>query len=281
MKPGRYTSRSGGSTQAVRRKVLFGAHVAWEASIRVFLDAERYDCVFDDFATTDIAKFDLAIPLSFKDYAALEAKDARARERALFPPRRAAGLCQNKLRLNRFLATSEFAWIAPPLLEAGAAEPPFILKRQIGAGGRQVHLVATDDDFLRLSREMADPDFFAQAYVPGEREFATHVLMCGGRPAFHLDVAYEMGARPYVKTGGFKGKTYACSRDAGRLALFVSLLTRLGFTDGTCCIDYKIHDGRVQLFEINPRFGASLALAINDYLAAYEIALLECPPAAS
>jgi hypothetical protein len=43
----------------------------------------------------------------------------------------------------------------------------------------------------------------------------------------------------------------------------------LGFNTGTCCIDYKIDNGLPKLFEINPRYGASLTGDINRYLKAY------------
>ena len=38
---------------------------------------------------------------------------------------------------------------------------------------------------------------------------------------------------------------------------------------GTCCINYKLADGVPMLFEINPRFGATLCADINPYLDAY------------
>jgi carbamoylphosphate synthase large subunit len=41
------------------------------------------------------------------------------------------------------------------------------------------------------------------------------------------------------------------------LNLFAAMLRSINF-DGLCCINYKIVDGRPFIFEINPRFGASL-----------------------
>ncbi len=56
------------------------------------------------------------------------------------------------------------------------------------------------------------------------------------------------------------------------LDVFADILQIAGFTDGTCCVDYKVVDGIPKIFEVNPRFGWSLLYDLGNYLRAYAIA---------
>ena len=252
--------------------VLFGAKPDWEPFIRAELDADRYECMFADLRTTDIDAFDLIVPLTLDDYLALEDQAEVAKGRALFPPRDVVKLCHDKLRFNQFVLASDLAWTIPPLLEK-TSPPPFILKQRQDEFGANTHLVMTPDGSERLRAQLDDPNYFAQTYVAGDLEFATHILVQDGQATFHLNVAYEMGDKYYVKNKSFTQKDVSVNRDDKELDLFVSVLALIGFENGTCCFNYKYAGDRIQIFELNPRFGGSLKHGINEYLRAYEVAV--------
>jgi glutathione synthase/RimK-type ligase-like ATP-grasp enzyme len=245
----------------------------WEPTLRAQLDKDRYDCVFADFQTTDLTQYDLVVPLTLKDYAGLASQPEAARRRALVPPFDVVSLCHDKLRFNRFLLATPHAWTIPRLLEDESPDPPFVLKRREDEFGAHTYLVRNDEDRARCQHLMRRQAFFAQRYIPGDREYASHILIRRGVPIFHLNVVYEMGDDFYVKNNTFKQKKIVLNRDEKELPLFTRILAEIGYDDGTCCFNYKYDNGRMQLFELNPRFGGSLNRGINDYLHAYEAAL--------
>ncbi len=251
--------------------VLFGVKPGWEPFIRAELDADRYECMFADLRTTDIDAFDLVVPLTLDDYRALEDQAESARGKALFPSGDVVRLCHDKLKFNQCVLASDFGWTIPPLLEKPS--PPFILKRRQDEFGANTHLAMTPEDSERLHAQLDDPDYFAQTYVAGDLEFATHILVRDGRSVFHLNVTYEMGDRFYVKNKMFTQKNVSVNRDDKELDLFVAILALIGFENGTCCFNYKYDGDRIQIFELNPRFGGSLKHGINEYLHAYEAAV--------
>ena len=253
--------------------VLFGVKPDWEPFIRAELDADRYECMFADLHTTDIDAFDLVVPLTLDDYVALEEQADSARGKALFPSADVVRLCHDKLAFNQLLSSSEFGWTIPPLLEKASLSPPFILKQRQDEFGANTHLVMSPGDSERLGMQLADPEYFAQTYVAGDLEFATHILVQDGRPTFHLNVVYEMGDTYSVKNKHFPQKDVSVNRDDTELDLLVSILSLIGFRNGTCCFNYKYAGDMIQIFELNPRFGGSLKHGINEYLRAYEAAV--------
>ena len=46
---------------------------------------------------------------------------------------------------------------------------------------------------------------------------------------------------------------------------FSAILNSIGY-EGLCCFDYKVINGKPQIFEINPRFGGSLSAYFFTFL---------------
>lgn len=232
----------------------------------------RFDLSMADLAAVPLAGYDAVLPLSLQDHAALTARRAAGeRVPALLPAPGAVALCHDKLKLNRHLIAAGLAALVPPLLPADAP-PPYMLKHRRDVSGRNSHIVTTPEQAAALL-DRPESHWFRQVLVPGETEHALHVLMHGGRPVFHARMTYRNEAEVYVKGIQSKPVSRQWSDGDDSLAAFLPVLQAVGFTDGLCCIDFKILDGRVQMFEINPRFGASLALQPTGMLAAYWAAL--------
>ena len=256
-----------------RKRVLFGANRNWEPVIRARLDAGRYDCAFADFRTADISLYDLVVPLQLRDYVGLRQQVGAARGRAIFPSADVVELCHDKLRFNQFVATSSLGWSIPPVLDRVPCRPPFIVKRRKDVNGENTRLAQTLADCEGVRATLEDSAYFAQSYVPGDVEFATHILVRSGEPLYHLNIVYQMDGGHYVKNKKCKPLALVANRDESNLSFFLSVLDLIGYDNGTCCFDYKIVDGTVRILELNPRCGGSLREGLNDYLGAYESAV--------
>ena len=106
------------------------------------------------------------------------------------------------------------------------------------------------------------------ALVPdAERPGFEQTLAAGlGRPDFRIT---ELGADGTLTPAGRRKHyvpiTYIVPQETNMRAI--------GFDNGICCFDYKLVDGRPVIFELNPRFGASLVYDAPNFLDAYAGAL--------
>jgi hypothetical protein len=255
--------------------ILFEAFAPFRAEIEPRVDRSRFDVRFAPLEGGPPAA-DAVAPLTGGAYDVLAAWRAAGAELALFPDPAVAALCADKLVLNRRLGALGFGAVVPPLRERGAPYP-YVLKRRRGAWGRQAHVVAgPEDEVAALSGE--DPaDWFAQALVPGVVEYAAHVLRDRGRIWYAATVTYEMAGPASVLGAHNRPLRMSYQRGCVHLRRFAAILEAIGY-EGTACFDYKLAAGESgggvpQVFEINPRFGASLAYDIDAYLDAYLAAL--------
>lgn len=96
--------------------------------------------------------------------------------------------------------------------------------------------------------------------------------------SFNLVVPLKTGQIATARAANADGRRRAVLPDAELVAtcddklLFNQKMIALGF-EGTCCFNYKWEAGALRIFELNPRFGGSLAGDVNAYVAAHLEAL--------
>lgn len=249
-------------------KVAFGDFADWAARIRQNLDA-RYAPSFVDLAATDLDAYDVIIPLGRMQYDALVRRPDLRGRKFLHPSAHATALCHDKLALIRFLIAEGFGDIVPPVRAPGPPYP-YIWKRRESGFGRHCHVV--DGPQAEEGHDLADPEWFAQSLASGTMEFATHVLRAGGQIRYVSTFAYEMGGAAVVNGERHYPRSIRFQRDCRYRDLFGEILARLDY-EGVACFDFKSANGVPQIFEINPRFGASLSLDMTAYVDAYVAAL--------
>jgi hypothetical protein len=248
--------------------IRFGKSDAWKGLIDSAIDRAIFKYKIGDLHREDFAKFDCVVPLDLPDYNEIKSNYCFYGKKFWAPDRDVVDLCHDKLALNRLLLGGKFAELVPPLRESSKRQFPYIAKRRLDGYGRNSFVVKHSDDEQTIDTKLQSSDYFCQTYIPGSEEFALHVLMVDHKVIYAQTVKHKMGENYYVK-GAFKhpAQTTYLSKNE-HIANFSAILMELGYS-GTCCIDYKMHNGLPMLLEINPRFGASLTGDINRYLAAY------------
>lgn len=247
--------------------MVFGAFADFQPTIAANLDRARFAADFQPL--DDPADADAVAPLALGHYERLRRWPDGARALAIYPAADTAALCDDKLALNRFLAARGFAGVIPPLRDPGPPYP-YVLKRRTGYWGRHAHVIHDAAEAEAL--DARQPDWFAQTFVPGEVEYAAHILRDRGRIWYAATARYELGRPDAVLGAHARPLRVTLTRGCVHLRGFAEILAALDY-EGTCCIDYKLTDGVPRIFEINPRFGASLAHDVNAYLDNYLAAL--------
>jgi hypothetical protein len=248
------------------RRVAFGEFADWKDMLVSDLDT-RFAASFVDLAQIDPAAFDAVVPLQLFHYEPLARHGAMRGRKFFHPSPQTVSLCDDKLALAAFLTAQGFGRFVPPPRAPGAPYP-YLRKRRRGWNGEHCRIVNGPQD----ETDPDDEEWFAQAFVPGHYEFATHILRAGGHIRYASTFAYKMATPTSIKGAHDKPRETLFMRGCNYLSLFAEILARLDY-EGTACIDYKVFDGRPILFEVNPRCGSSLCQDVNAYLDAYLAAL--------
>jgi hypothetical protein len=231
------------------------------------LDRQRFEPTVAQFATVKPAEYDVILPLDVADFAWLRRHDpGGAGIRYFLPSAKAVELCDDKLAFAEFLEANGFAGIAP--VRVGDEVFPRIVRRRRGQGGVGVHVVREPGDLQRLGIPSGSREYFSQEYIPGDVEYTTHFVFAGGAVRFHRSFEFRFDTPFHVKGEGTRPVEHRPIESAPFAEVQCAILQALGF-EGVCCFNYKIVDGRLRIFELNPRFGTSLRPFINEFLDAW------------
>lgn len=251
-------------------QILFGRKREWEAALGCELSGFQGEIHFGNFDTVDLESFDLIVPLGFNDYEVLRRGNASKIMKCLYPSKDAVDFCNDKRRLNRAVRETTLRDLIPPMFEAGAPSSfPYIVKKNSDCFGLNSAIIrSTGDAKLNEDKLLSDAYFF-QECVAGCNEYASHLLMKDRSVIYSTTVTYTMAQDLYVKGHACQQIETLISPGSCFDDEFAKILEIAGFTDGTCCFDYKVIDGKPKIFEVNPRFGGSLVYDIKRYLTSY------------
>jgi hypothetical protein len=234
--------------------ILFSAKPDWEADIRSGFKSTPHAIAFGDFSLENIRQYDLVVPLTVHDLRLLDGlRDAIGDSPIPIPGMGSIVLCDDKLLLNRALQANGFGHCIPMLGRFQAY--PYILKKRIDEWGTNSHIVRAAANEALFADKLVDPDYFRQEYIIGKTEYTAHILFKQGRIVCATTVEFVFENEVFIK-----GREPDCGRavcECPYLKLFERILTSIGF-EGLCCFNYKVCNGQPLIFEINPRFGASL-----------------------
>jgi carbamoylphosphate synthase large subunit len=250
-------------------QILFGYHSTQMPAIARFIDHGRFQPSFAPFEAVDASRFDLIVPLRLDQLPA--ARDAAARaggkRRAVLPSAELVALIDDKLLFNRWLIDKGFGAYVPELLPDPPTIWPYIRKARHGTFGQGIRIVRGPQD-----ADAPDPGTFVQRIIEGRYEYVLHLLRVGGRVHFQLCYRYDMLEPVSVRGQGQEAAATEPADPGPALEPCLQILEALGF-EGTCCFNYKLVDGAMQLIELNPRFGGSLVGEVTAYVAAHLAAI--------
>ncbi len=236
-------------------RILFSKRQDWEPVLREALRPSPHIPVFADFADATLEACDVLVPLTIADLEFLDAARRRVSCNPLpIPSLASVRLCNDKLLFAETLLDHGFGDFIPAIGEQLAF--PRVLKKRVDEAGAHSHVVAGVAEEQALLAGARDADYFRQRLVRGECEYTTHLLIAEGRVLYALHIETAFGDEVCIKgrdaCSGSRAVPAPCN-----VGIFASMLACIGF-EGLCCVNYKLEDGRPQVFEINPRCGWSL-----------------------
>lgn len=251
------------------RRLLFSHKPEWEGPIRAALPGHVVE--FRRFeAPLDVASFDTVLPLTLDAARYLNWRHAADLPgRGLVPTDEAIALADDKLRFSRYLQAEGLGAHVPRL------DPPlpypYLIKPRHGAWGHGIVRVDDAAADARHAALRASPEHFSQACVLGREEFTTHLLARDGRIRWGLTLAFQFDTDRTVKGDGGAARSQWVVDHAPHWPLFQRILTAMCFS-GVCCFNYKLAGRTPMIFELNPRFGGTLAPRVAELLPAYTAA---------
>jgi predicted ATP-grasp superfamily ATP-dependent carboligase len=232
------------------------------------IDGDRFRPTVADFGDLRVAmsEFDCVVPFTLDDYVHLRDRADLHRIKCLIPQRELVEILDDKYRCNRLLIDLGFGAHIPKIPDR-VTSWPIIYKKKRDAWGLNSFLHYSQDDLRSFESTIVISEFFKQEYIPGNIEYATHMLTVAGRAIYHSTVKYTFSDEFYVK-GERCPPPQPEFCDCPCHDMLISIMGLLRYT-GTSCFNYKMTPKGTKIFEINPRFGHSLGFDINRYLAAY------------
>ena len=184
--------------------------------------------------------------------------------RALEPTPRAVATLEDKAKFAAYMAANGFGDCCPRTY-AGRREAAFprVLKRtDLSASlGVTIAQSATHLEELLRTRTFEGHPYILQVPVPGNIEHATYCVCKDGRVLWSCSFASDIGAPIAIKRENNAVPRQAIATPGPVLRQIEAVLRPLVFS-GPCNVDYKLTaDGRMQIFEINPRLGGTLMLS--------------------
>lgn len=185
----------------------------------------------------------------------------------LLPSRRALAICRDKLRFDRFVRQAELSEFVPGRYQSlEAASFPCVVKRLNKNGGHGVAIAGSAQELvaLRNRRPFRHRPILLQELVPGLVDYATHCVCRDGRIVWHCTYEYQIDPNVRVQTGKSIVGRRRLEASAAEIAQMERFVAAIGY-DGPASFDYRRRDdGRIMVFEINPRFGGSMMRPEND-----------------
>jgi hypothetical protein len=252
-----------------RRRIVLSRKADWELTIRQGIDLWKYDLCFREFDRCESLSGATIIPLTLRDAAVLNASTESYRTQNVWyvPSDAVIELFDDKPAFNQWMSNNGYDSLIPRTVPLGHVLPfPYVIKKRRDAFGIHSFVVTTDSK--RKSLGITDEEeYFCQEYVTGQHEYTTHVLMKNQRIVFSITIEFTFGSEFFVKGVQDKHVSHRVV-DCPFLPLFEEILAKSAFS-GICCFNFKLRDGKPVLFEINPRFGASLCPYVSEVLVHY------------
>jgi len=250
-----------------RCKVLFSDKYGWEKDIRRRINPWRYAPFFKSFSEADLDAFDVLIPQHLTDIVFLNENHADLHGKKCFiPSLTAMNICNDKMRFNDSMVDMGSGHLIPMVNDE--LSYPYILKKRIDENGSRSRIINSELEEKPFQKFISSDEYYRQECISGVDEFTTHMLMVGGKVVFHRTLHFTFGEQLFVKGVGCKPSRRRKLGACPHIDVFTDILNHLEF-EGLCCFNYKVKDGNLKIFEVNPRYGGSLTRFLSPMLKVY------------
>lgn len=248
-----------------RKTVLFSKKDNWQPRITESLHS--FVPFFYDLGTVDVDRFDLIIPLSIDAEIYLNSLPlSLLNEKALFPPEDCINLCNDKARFTDYLFHNGFQEYIPQTRESYSY--PYLLKKRISVFGSDIIVIHNELMEEQYKDKINSAEFLKQAYIEGKQEYSSHIIFSDGKIQFLESICFKFKEPLFIKGEQFSPRRRSKVDHKAFLHIFEKILLSLNY-EGICCFDYKVVDNKPIIFELNPRYGASMTSCINKAISVY------------
>jgi hypothetical protein len=246
------------------KKILFSANEGDEKYIRSGFRMLHHQIEFDAFTPENIDKNDLLIPLNITDVRELLKFPHLTKDKLIpIPSLEAVNICDDKYLFIETLINKGFKDLLPKI---GNDLPlPFMLKKKVAAGSANCFLISNQEQKLDYMELINSQDYFCQEIIDGTTEYCSHILFKDHKIVTSLTIKYNFYNGIPISIKGKDKLCYKTICKSPHLDAFSSILDAIGY-EGLCNFDYKIINGKLKIFEINPRFGGSLSRYFFSFL---------------
>ncbi len=132
---------------------------------------------------------------------------------------------------------------------------PIIFKYGYVCAGSGSKVCLSVKDLSRCTEESQGYNFVVQEYIEDNTEYSAHVFVVNGQVKHAIYYKTIHQEKYYIQCG--KMKEYTRELNFKYETEFDKIFGLLNYT-GFACVDFKVVDNQVKIFEINPRFGGTL-----------------------
>lgn len=183
-----------------RPKVLFSTHHSWGDPIKEHLIGYKAD--FSELEDTDYTQYDYYIPLTIQAQNNINAsKELHKVFHSVIPSKENIELCNDKEAFRDYLMNSGYAENS---VKTGNDLPyPYVLKQKVGRWGDGIFMVKNEADEQAVVKEPG-VSYFKEEFIPGKKEYATHVFIYRGKIKFMKTVEYVYDEEFAIKGPNYK-----------------------------------------------------------------------------
>jgi predicted ATP-grasp superfamily ATP-dependent carboligase len=230
----------------VPRKMVVLPETEWEVSFRRFDFLFKHKLVFT--MSPSECEYDFVVPITVDTYDTFQREKVDPR-RIISPSRKIITMLNDKDAFHGHFSNTPLVKYLP---NRDPKSFPLIVKPKIGANSEGCRLISNHVEYSDFKSRMSS-DFIAEEYLPGNTEYACHVVSNAGRILDHITIEYS-----YSLPNPIKGKDSFSKRIIKEpfKDVIEQFLQEIAYS-GISCFNYKIRDGLPIIFEINPRIGGS------------------------
>ncbi len=177
----------------------------------------------------------------------------------LIPTRNASDM-ENKSYFHRWMIENNFSQYLPR--DKHISDFPYVLKIGNGHSAKYVHLIKNSTDLHNLNIHVEENQYVCQEYINSPFEYVFHFIAQDGtilKALTYKHIFSELSTDGcYIKGRGFFNKDIQrVDLEGHYYDVISSIIKKCNFT-GVGCIDFKISNSKLFIFEFNSRMGGSL-----------------------